>query len=179
MRLSLSAIGVATAGLLLGACNERDPVLGEPVGGGQLTSATMVDTQGRSAGRTTAREVAGGVRFTLDVSGMPPGRHGAHVHTVGRCDAPTFESAGGHWNPTAAKHGTSNPQGPHQGDLPNLMIGADGRGTLALVVPGATMAALLDADGAAMMVHAAADDLATDPSGNSGGRIACGVLGLG
>jgi Cu-Zn family superoxide dismutase len=95
---------------------------------------------------------------------------------VGRCDAPDFTSAGGHWNPTQKKHGTMNPQGPHQGDLPNLVIGSDGRGTIGAVIPGATLAGLLDADGAAMVIHAGPDDLMTDPSGNSGGRIACGVF---
>ena len=110
---------------------------------------------------------------------VPPGAHGAHVHTVGRCDPLGFESAGGHWNPTGAKHGANNPAGPHLGDLPNMTVGADGRGTVSFTVPGATMDGLLDADGATMMVHANADDLVTDPSGNSGGRIACGVFQAG
>ena len=107
---------------------------------------------------------------------MPPGTHGAHVHTVGRCDPPAFETAGSHWNPTTMKHGTMNPQGPHQGDLPNLVVDGGGRGTIGATIPGATLASLLDADGAAVVIHASADDLRTDPSGNSGGRIACGVL---
>ncbi|WP_375403118.1 superoxide dismutase family protein [uncultured Sphingomonas sp.] len=161
---------------LLGACGEREPVVGEPLAGGVIATTTMRTATGAEAGRATAREVAGGVRFTVDARGIPAGMHGAHVHTVGRCDAPTFETAGGHWNPTAAKHGVNNPQGPHLGDLPNITVGADGRGTLALTMAGATMAGLLDADGAAMLIHAAADDLQTDPSGNSGGRIACGVF---
>jgi Cu-Zn family superoxide dismutase len=136
----------------------------------------MRTASGLDAGRATATEVGGGLRLTLDARALPSGTHGAHVHLAGRCDAPTFETAGGHWNPTAMQHGTQNPRGPHAGDLPNLMVGTDGRGTIAVVVPGATMAGLLDADGASMMVHAAADDLRTDPSGNSGGRIACGVF---
>jgi Cu-Zn family superoxide dismutase len=98
------------------------------------------------------------------------------VHTTGLCDAPDFTTAGPHWNPTAMKHGTMNPQGPHEGDLPNLIVGTDGRGTLGITIPGATMAGLFDTDGSALVVHAGADDLMTDPSGNSGGRIACGVL---
>ncbi len=171
MRMMLMA-GMA----LLGACNEREPMVGERLPGGALATATMRTATGAEAGRATAREVAGGVRFTLDARGVPAGTHGAHVHTTGRCDAPGFESAGGHWNPTAAKHGANNPQGPHLGDLPNITIGADGRGTLAMTMEGATMAGLLDADGATMMIHATADDLQTDPSGNSGARIACGVF---
>ena len=116
---------------------------------------------------------------SLDASALPPGTHGAHIHMVGRCDAPDFTTAGGHWNPTSKQHGTMNPAGPHEGDLPNLIVGTDGRGTLAITIPGATMAGLLDADGSAMVVHAGADDLRTDPSGNSGGRIACGVFQAG
>jgi Cu-Zn family superoxide dismutase len=165
--------------VLLGACGPREPVAGEPLPGGAIATATMRTSAGAEAGRATAREVAGGVRFTVDARGVPAGTHGAHVHTTGRCDAPGFESAGPHWNPTAAKHGSSNPQGPHLGDLPNITIGADGRGTLAITMEGATMAGLMDADGAAMLIHAAADDLQTDPSGNSGARIACGVFQAG
>jgi Cu-Zn family superoxide dismutase len=178
MRVMLMA-GPVLFAALLGACGQREPVVGEPMPGGRIATATMRTATGAEAGRATAREVAGGVRFTLDARGVPAGTHGAHVHTTGRCDAPGFESAGPHWNPTAAKHGTNNPQGPHLGDLPNITIGADGRGTLSLTMEGATMAGLLDADGAAMLIHATADDLQTDPSGNSGARIVCGVFQAG
>lgn len=175
MRMGMLIAGVA----LLGACGEREPIVGEVVPGGAMATATMRTASGAEAGRATAREVAGGVRFTLDARAVPPGMHGAHVHTTGRCDAPGFESAGPHWNPTAMKHGPNNPQGPHLGDLPNITVGADGRGTVAMTMQGATMAGLLDADGSAMMIHAAADDLVTDPSGNSGARIVCGVFRAG
>ncbi len=138
--------------------------------------ATMRTAANADAGRATATEVEGGLRFTLDARNLPPGTHGAHIHMVGRCDAPDFTTAGSHWNPAAKQHGTMNPQGPHAGDLPNLIVGTDGRGTIGITVPGATMDGLLDADGGAMLVHATADDLKTDPSGNSGARIACGVF---
>ena len=164
-----SALGLA-------GCNEDKPAMGTPTADGASGSATMRTAAGAEVGRATVTEVAGGLRFTIDARGMPAGTHGLHVHTVGRCDPPGFESAGPHWNPTAAKHGTMNPQGPHQGDLPNLVIDSGGRGSASATVPGATMAALMDADGATMMVHATADDNVTDPSGNSGGRIACGVF---
>ena len=163
--------------LMLGAaCNRQAVETGGALPDGRLATAAMTDAAGRQVGRATVREVAGGLRVTLDVRAMVPGTHGAHLHTAGRCDRPGFESAGPHWNPAATKHGTMNPQGPHAGDLPNLIVGPDGRGTLGVVLAGATMAELLDADGAAMLVHAAADDLMTDPSGNSGARIACGVV---
>lgn len=173
MRMMVATLALGAIGL--SGCDRRMET-GAPVAGGATAVATMRTATGAGAGRATATEVAGGVRFTLDVRGLPPGTHGAHVHTTGACDAPGFTTAGGHWNPTAAKHGGMNPQGPHEGDLPNLMVGTDGRGTLGVTIPGATMAGLLDADGAAMMVHAAPDDLMTDPSGNSGARIACGVF---
>ena len=160
MRIAtLALIGAATMGL--SACAKTGMDTGTPMEGGQ---------------RATATEVAGGVRFTLDAKAMPPGTHGAHIHTVGRCDAPDFTTAGGHWNPTGTKHGSMNPQGPHEGDMPNLVIGTDGRGTIGMTIPGATMAGLLDADGAAFVAHAGPDDLMTDPAGNSGSRIACGVF---
>lgn len=172
--------GAAVAALSLAACNEQGKMeTGAPVAGAPSATASLMTATGTPVGRATATEVAGGVRFTIDAMAMPPGTHGAHVHMVGRCDAPDFASAGGHWNPTGMKHGAMNPQGPHQGDLPNLVIGNDGRGTIAATIPGATIAGLMDADGAAMVVHAQADDLKTDPSGNSGGRIACGVFTAG
>ncbi|MBB3348566.1 superoxide dismutase family protein [Sphingomonas sp. BK069] len=174
----MTAVGLAT--LALAACNDQAKMdTGAPVAGGAGATAQLATATGAPAGRATVTEVAGGLRFTVDASGMPPGTHGAHVHMVGRCDPPGFESAGGHWNPTQMKHGTMNPQGPHQGDLPNLVIGNDGRGTIGATIPGATMAGLLDADGAAMVIHAGQDDLKTDPSGNSGARIACGVFQAG
>ncbi len=172
---------VAMAGMLaLAACNEGDRMnMGAPVPGGAHAVAMLRTASGADAGRATATEVAGGLRVTVDARGLPPGTHGAHIHTTGRCDPPDFASAGGHWNPTARKHGSMNPQGPHEGDLPNLVIDSGGRGTLALTIPGATMAGLLDADGAALVVHAGPDDMMTDPAGNSGGRIACGVFQAG
>ena len=168
-------LGLSTAALA--ACAPKDEVaVGSPVVGGARAVAMLKTATGADAGRATATEVAGGIRYTLDVKGLPAGTHGAHIHTVGRCDAPDFTTAGGHWNPTAMKHGSMNPQGPHEGDLPNLIVDSAGRGTIGMTVPGATMAQMLDADGAAIVVHAGPDDQMTDTSGNSGGRIACGVF---
>lgn len=126
-------------------------------------------------GTITATAMGDGVHVVLSAKGMPPGVHGAHIHTVGKCDAPDFTTAGGHWNPTAAKHGTMHGPG-HAGDLPNLTIAADGTGKLEAHSPSGTFVDMLDADGAAFVVHAAPDDMMTDPSGNSGARIACGVF---
>ena len=173
---TMTILAAGAAMLALAGCEHDHLRPGEPLPGGGRATATLRSASGAAAGRATATEVEGGVRVTIDAVGLTPGMHGAHIHTVGRCDAPDFQSAGGHWNPTATHHGSMNPQGPHEGDLPNLTIGSDGRGTLGVVVPGATLAGLLDADGAAVVVHAGPDDLMSDPAGNSGGRIACGVL---
>ena len=124
----------------------------------------------------------GAIEVRVQAAGLAPGQYGAHIHAVGRCDGPDFESAGPHWNPANRQHGRLNPAGPHLGDLPNLEVAADGAGRLEFAIPGATLrggeGAIVDADGAALVIHAAPDDYRTDPSGNSGARIACGVLRL-
>lgn len=156
-------------------------------GDGQRTGAstgtsTSVQTTPASTETLTveASEQGGGVRLTVAATGLPPGEHGLHVHAVGRCDEPGFTSAGAHWNPTDRKHGRENPAGAHAGDLPNLTVDAAGRGRTEFVIPDATLVGgthpMYDDDGAALLVHAKADDYKTDPSGDSGDRIACSVL---
>lgn len=171
---------IAMAGLALALCGCADHghrVVGAPLPyAGAAAVAVLHDARGAEIGQATASEVEGGLRVTIEATGLPPGPHGAHVHAVGRCDPPDFASAGGHWNPLGAHHGMLDPQGPHMGDLPNLIVGADGRGTIGVNIPGATMAGLLDADGSALVIHAGEDDQMTNPSGNSGARIACGVF---
>ncbi len=137
--------------------------------------AKLAAADGADRGSATLRVGADRMRLTVDAVGLPPGARGIHIHEVGRCEAPDFGSAKGHWNPTMKMHGRDNRMGAHHGDMPNLMIGADGRGSVSIDVPG-SIAELLDTDGAAVLIHAAADDYRTDPSGNSGARIACGVL---
>jgi Cu-Zn family superoxide dismutase len=147
----------------------------------RAVAADIRDSSGMTMARATASEVGDSVRVRVEAMGMRPGAYGAHVHATGRCDRPDFTSAGPHWNPTGQQHGKNNPQGMHKGDLPNLTVGTDGRGSFEITIAGASIGGgpnqLLDADGAAVVIHAAADDYRTDPSGNSGGRIACGVLG--
>lgn len=108
----------------------------------------------------------------VDAEGLLPGVHGIHLHAVGRCDGPGFQSASGHWNPAGKQHGHLNPLGAHLGDLSNLEVGADGRGTANFAIAGD----MADADGTSLVIHAKPDDYRTDPSGNSGERIACAVL---
>ena len=147
-----------------------------PASGEKRAVAALRTADGEAAGSATAVAVGEQVMITLAVEGLPPGDHGVHVHMTGRCDAPTFETAGGHWNPANARHGLENPQGQHAGDMPNLSVGSDGRGTLEYRLEGGAFDGLFDDDGSAFVVHALADDQRTDPSGDSGDRIACGVF---
>lgn len=135
---------------------------------------------GTLAARAMLYPGSGGLEVRIQAAGLGAGRYGAHIHGVGRCDGPAFESAGPHLNPSHRQHGSENPQGPHQGDLPNLEVDADGAGRLEFQIPGAVLHGgvqpIIDADGAALLIHALPDDYRTDPSGNSGARIACAVL---
>lgn len=164
----MQKIILACLPVLVSACAAVEPKGGAPM--------PMVNGAGQTIGNVVAWQTAGGVSFRIAASGLPHGVHGLHVHAVGRCDGPDFTSAGAHWNPTNRKHGMNNPAGPHAGDLGNVTVAANGVLGETVTLSGATMAALVDADGAAMVLHAAADDQMTDPSGNSGARIACAVI---
>ena len=169
MRNILTVTIAAALPLALAACETT----GEPMDGPVFT---MVNAGGHSVGTVRMWQTPGGVGMRILASGLPHGNHGLHVHAVGRCDPPGFTTAGPHWNPTAAKHGFNNPAGPHGGDLPNVTVAANGTLSESVSLPGASLATLLDADGAALVLHAAPDDYATDPTGNSGQAIACAVI---
>ena len=173
------------AALAVAAC-ARDRNMAEadapPPAGPEAVAAEMRDAQGRTRARATVEQADDSLRVRVEAVAMSPGAYGAHLHAVGRCDRPSFTTAGAHWNPTGQMHGKDNPRGMHKGDLPNLLVGTDGRGSFEYTIPGARLTGggsdrLLDGDGAAMVIHAAPDDFRTDPSGNSGARTACGVLG--
>lgn len=137
--------------------------------------APLVNAAGISVGTVEMQPRSGGTYLRVEVRGLQPGEHGLHLHTVGRCDGPAFQSAAAHWNPAGKQHGHLNPQGAHLGDLPNLTVSANGRGRLVFLVNGQVNA---DADGTSLVIHAKPDDYRTDPSGNSGDRIACAVLAV-
>jgi superoxide dismutase, Cu-Zn family len=166
----------ALAGMmLLSACATTDRLAGQVIGGTSLWGA-----KGVPHGTGVITQDSQGLKLTVTVSGMTPGKnHGAHLHAVGKCEGPAFASAGPHLNPGARQHGSANPAGSHLGDLPNLTISNDGKGKLEFRLigkPARLIAELFDADGSALVIHVDADDYRTDPSGNSGARIACGVL---
>ena len=167
-------LGIFAAGLMLAGCATT------PFQNPQAT-AELKNAKGEAVGVARLWEDEGGVRFYADVRNIPAGKHGLHLHAVGKCDPPEFTTAGGHFNPEGKKHGLANPDGPHAGDLPNLDVAANGTGQLHYhvrrVTLGAGPASLLDADGTAVVIHANPDDNTTDPTGNSGGRIACGIIG--
>lgn len=147
---------------------------------GTRASSDLKDKDGKTVGRADFREVSDGVVVRVEVQGLRPGLHGVHVHSVGKCEGPAFASAGGHFNPTQRKHGFKSPDGAHAGDLPNMLVAKDGVGRFEALTDSMSLKAgpksLLDNDGSALVIHAGADDYATDPAGNSGDRIACGVI---
>lgn len=138
--------------------------------------ATLRDARGRDVGTVTLREAPNGVLVDADLRDLPPGAHGFHVHETGVCEPP-FESAGEHLGSARASHGFLASAGPHAGDLPNLLVADDGRASIELFASGLRFADLRDADGSAVIVHAAHDDHRSQPSGGAGDRIACGVVG--
>jgi superoxide dismutase, Cu-Zn family len=162
---------------------DSKPAAAAAAAGGASASAVLLDAKGAEVGKVSFTEEAGGVKVHADVHGLSAGDHGIHIHAVGSCTAPDFKDAGGHFNPTNKKHGKDNPEGHHAGDLLNLVVKADGTGALDFKIDGATLGAgdmsLMDKDGSSVVVHAKADDYKTDPSGNSGDRIACGVVKAG
>jgi superoxide dismutase, Cu-Zn family len=144
--------------------------------------ADIMDAKGAKVGTAKLKAVKDGVEVSVKVEGLTPGDHGFHIHTVGKCEAPDFKTAGGHFNPTMAHHGVNNTMDPHPhlGDMPNLTVGADGKGSATATLKGVTlgddMNSLFHDGGTSIVIHAKADDLMSDPSGNSGDRIACGVV---
>ncbi|UKS30129.1 superoxide dismutase family protein [Paenibacillus sp. HWE-109] len=142
---------------------------------------SMMGANGQSVGTAKLSAVQEGVYIDLQVSGLTPGEHGFHIHEKASCEAPTFDSAGAHFNPQHKEHGILNPKGAHAGDLPNLIVDEKGNGKLSVIAKAVVLQAdkpnsLFKPGGTSLVIHEKPDDLKTDPSGNSGKRIACGAV---
>lgn len=148
-----------------------------------MASAKLMAGDGAARGEAMITQADDGLHVVVKAMGLTPGMHAVHIHTTGTCTAPDFASAGGHWNPTGREHGKDNPAGKHMGDMPNMLAAADGTGEIDYRVAGGMISGgampLMDTDGAAVVIHAQADDNKSDPAGNAGGRIACGVVTAG
>jgi superoxide dismutase, Cu-Zn family len=166
---------VACAVMLFYGCAstaaEKDPL---------SAGASMKDKDGKDVGVATLIQTSEGLRIVVTGYRLPPGTHGLHIHAVGECQPPDFTSAGAHFNPANKQHGRLNPAGAHAGDLPNMVVAASGEGGVDVTTKEVTLdpgpTSLLGGKGTALIIHAAADDEKTDPIGNSGARIACGVI---
>lgn len=145
-------------------------------------TVALKDGSGKDVGTAKISDGPGGkgVRIALNLKGLPAGDHAVHIHTVAKCEAPGFTSAGGHFNPTAKKHGLENPEGHHAGDMPNFTVKANGTAKQNVMNSDVTLGdgpnSVFTGGGTALMIHEKADDLKTDPTGNAGNRIACGTI---
>ncbi|HEX3034453.1 MAG TPA: superoxide dismutase family protein [Thermodesulfobacteriota bacterium] len=145
-----------------------------------LAEAPLYNSEKERVGIATLMEAPEGVRVSVQAYNLTPGLHGFHIHEVGECNTPDYKSAGGHFNPYGNKHGLKDPKGPHAGDMYNLLVGPEGTATAVMIAPLATLGSgansLFDQNGSAIVIHSGPDDYRTDPAGDAGDRIACGVI---
>lgn len=181
MKRSIVGTLILSSVFILGACgkgNMKIPVTGEST---EKIQAPLINTDGDEIGKVELSEGKDGVTIHVEAKDLSPGEHGFHIHENGECTPPTFESAGGHFNPTNKEHGFDNPKGFHLGDLPNIEVEEDGRVNAVISGIDVTLQSgkensILDEGGSAIMIHEKADDYKTDPAGNAGDRVACGVV---
>ncbi len=160
-------LGAVVAGLALSA----------PAFAADQTTATLLDPEGKEVGKVSLTAVPTGVLLAVNLTALPPGDHAFHIHGVGKCEAPDFKSAEGHFNPEEDEHGLMNEAGPHAGDMPNIHVPESGVLKIEVLNQMVNLKqGLLDEDGSAIVIHEGPDDYVSDPAGDAGARIACGVI---
>lgn len=161
--------------VFLSGCNisNKQPVTANQTEGAM---ATVKDKNGQDVGIVKFLEIGDNVKVTINLKNLSPGKKAIHIHEVGKCEPPSFESSGGHFNPHKTKHGFLNEHGSHAGDLPNIVVQQDGTALAQFKTNRFNIQSLLDKDGSSVVIHESADDYFTDPAGDSGARIACGVI---
>jgi Cu-Zn family superoxide dismutase len=176
-------VGLIAAALMLtlAGCSAKETAGRPDQAGATKVLVSLVNTKGAKVGSAILTQHYDGVVIYVKATGLTPGRHGFHIHEQGECAAPNFKSAGSHFNPFGKEHGYDAPEGHHAGDLPNLVVAEDGTVKAEIFAPHVTLQqgkpnSLLKPGGTALVIHAGADDYATDPAGNAGDRVACGVI---
>jgi superoxide dismutase, Cu-Zn family len=180
MRELIIAIGIGIMVSATSTAQTQPPTAATGQKASVRATANLVDGQGRSVGDAQLEQTPRGVLIRLNLKNAPAGIHGLHIHEVGQCEGPSFESAGGHFNPSKHQHGFLNPRGAHGGDLPNIEVPATALHSVEYFAEGLTLDqgsnSLLDRDGSALVIHSGRDDYSSDPAGNSGDRVVCGSI---